>query len=188
MPGVADTYQGTEIPDFSLVDPDNRRPVDYRCRQTLLKNIRRRAESPSTNLEAYARELTGGIEDGRAKLYLTWRALHTRGDHPGLFSKGEYFPLTAAGPLSEHVVAFARRWEGQTAIVAVPRLTARLNSNADQPSLGPELWKNTHLETKELGSPSKWMNVLTNSRLTTKDDGFEVGELFTHFPVALLLQ
>ena len=123
-PGVADTYQGTELLDFSLVDPDNRRPVDYGRRQNILNDLRRRVDSSGVDLAAFARELTEAVEDGRAKLFVNWRVLHKRRDHPGLFTKGEYHLLTGSGPKSANLFAFARRWNGVTVVVAVPRLPA----------------------------------------------------------------
>jgi (1->4)-alpha-D-glucan 1-alpha-D-glucosylmutase len=108
VPGVPDTYQGTEVLDLSLVDPDNRRPVDYAHRQTLLKRP----------------------EQDR-KFFVTTKALHARREHPGLFSVGEYEPLHAAGPRAENVFAFARRHGGARAVVAVPRLVTRIGNWAD---------------------------------------------------------
>jgi (1->4)-alpha-D-glucan 1-alpha-D-glucosylmutase len=105
IPGVPDTYQGTELIDLSLVDPDNRRPVDYARRQALLKRP----------------------EEDR-KFFVTTMALHARREHPGLFSEGEYLPLEASGPRAEHVFAFARHLGGARAIVAVPRLVSRIGN------------------------------------------------------------
>src|SRR5262249_2445931 len=112
-PGVPDFYQGTELWDFSLVDPDNRRPVDYERRRHLLEELRARVKacendsaSPgnrphpltrSPSLTQLARDLVQTKEDGRIKLFVTHRGLHCRRDHPGLFTQGEYLPATAVG-------------------------------------------------------------------------------------------
>ena len=103
VPGVPDTYQGTELLDLSLVDSDNRRPVDYAARRALLAHPER---------------------DG--KFFVTLRALHARRDHPGLFSEGEYTPLIATGPRSQNVFAFLRCHGNMHAIVAVPRLVMQI--------------------------------------------------------------
>src|SRR5262249_42633770 len=106
-PGVPDFYQGTELWDLSLVDPDNRRPVEWPLRARLLNDLVKEIES-STNLAGLARRLLETREDGRIKLYLTRQALVFRRARALLFERGEYRPLDAQGPLSEHVCAFAR--------------------------------------------------------------------------------
>jgi (1->4)-alpha-D-glucan 1-alpha-D-glucosylmutase len=178
-PGVADTYQGTELPDFSLVDPDNRRPVDYQRRREMLASLRE--EFSSGDPAAPARELAEGIEDGRAKLYLTWRALTSRRENPGLFTEGEYLPLAATGARAEHLFAFARRRNGTTAVVAVPRLMSRLNTD------GRELWANTRLAVPPSDRAAVWRDAFTGRELRAADGILPATELFAHFPVALLL-
>ena len=101
-PGVADTYQGTELWDFSLVDPDNRRPVDYSHRRKLLREVRDLSERQIGNL-------VGNPADGRIKLYLTERMLTLRREHPGLFTSGDYIPIEAQGTAAQHAFAFLRR-------------------------------------------------------------------------------
>ena len=96
-PGVPDTYQGTELWDFSLVDPDNRRPVDYARRRQMLRDLQARAELSGDDRRAWVRELIEAKADGRAKLYVTWQALHCRRSHPGLCSTGEYQAAAAMG-------------------------------------------------------------------------------------------
>src|SRR5260221_1131824 len=109
-PGVPDTYQGTELWDFSLVDPDNRRPVDFDLRAKMLEDLKARAEV-GVDLAALARELTETKDDGRVKLYLTWRALRCRRDRAGLFSEGAYLPVEADGTGRDHIFSFIRRHE-----------------------------------------------------------------------------
>src|SRR5262249_18018899 len=125
-PGVPDFYQGTELWDFSLVDPDNRRPVDYGTRQRLLHDLKERAAAAGPNRSALARELADHQEDGRIKLYLTWKALNCRKEHPGLFTTGAYLGVTASGPQADHVFSFVRRTDKAEALIAVPRLLAQL--------------------------------------------------------------
>ena len=110
---MPDTYQGTELWDFSLVDPDNRRPVDYDRRRRMLQDLRSAAESAGGDLRELARDLVATKEDGRIKLYVTHRSLACRRDHPGLFTAGEYIPLAAEGSKAAHLFAFARRDGGR---------------------------------------------------------------------------
>jgi (1->4)-alpha-D-glucan 1-alpha-D-glucosylmutase len=188
VPGVADTYQGTEVPDFSLVDPDNRRPVDYGRRQAMLKELRERVDSCGKDLASFARELTEDAENGRAKLYVTWRALHARRKYTGLFTKGEYHPLASAGLQSGHIFAFARRQNGVTAVVAVPRLPARLNASSEKPTLDPGVWADTRLNLTDSDPNARWVNVFCKSELIAKNGELAAADLFSHFPVALLIQ
>jgi (1->4)-alpha-D-glucan 1-alpha-D-glucosylmutase len=183
-PGVADTYQGTEVPDFSLVDPDNRRPVDYRKRQAMLNDLRGAANSGDR--AAFVRGLTDSVEDGRAKLFLTWRALSARREHPGLFAEGEYIPLAVEGAKAEHVFAFARRLNGVTAVVVVPRLLARLNPDHARAPVG-DVWGDTHVALGELAPGAGWRDLFTERSLPA-NDGLLAADLFAHFPVALLFR
>lgn len=122
-PGVPDFYQGTELWDFSLVDPDNRRPVDYAMRSAMLDELLRQEERDRL---ALARRLVRSWSDGRVKLYTTLRLLRTRGGNPALFLEGEYLPLQASGVARGHVCAYARRHGGTWAVAIAPRLLAAL--------------------------------------------------------------
>jgi (1->4)-alpha-D-glucan 1-alpha-D-glucosylmutase len=126
-PGVPDFYQGTELWDFSLVDPDNRRPVDFAKRVMLLEELQR---LESNDLVSLAHELVSQPQDGRIKLYILYKALNFRRAHPNLFAQGTYLPLTASGARREHVVTFARRFENEWALVAVPHLVTKLSPSA----------------------------------------------------------
>lgn len=119
VPGVCDFYQGSELWDFSLVDPDNRRPVDFQRRRRLLAELRRRAETELADLVV---ELTEAWPDERIKLFVAWRALELRRATPKLLLEGSYLPLAVEGPRAENVCAFAREHEGRWAVCAVPRL------------------------------------------------------------------
>jgi (1->4)-alpha-D-glucan 1-alpha-D-glucosylmutase len=107
-PGIPDIYQGTELWCFTLVDPDNRRPVDYAHRRRLLQELETRFGGPQEKLAQRARDLLATLEDGRTKLYVLWRALHTRREFPSVFSQGDYRALSVHGRWAEHVCAFAR--------------------------------------------------------------------------------
>jgi (1->4)-alpha-D-glucan 1-alpha-D-glucosylmutase len=187
-PGVPDTYQGTELWDFSLVDPDNRRPVDYERRRRMLSELRAAAEGQ--DLRELARSLVAAKEDGRIKLYVTYRGLHCRREHPGLFSAGEYLPLGLMGAQADHVFAFARRAGESVALVAVPRLLVRLDPKGEQAPLG-KVWQDTRLFLPRVDPALRWHNLFTGERLAAVDhDGqaaLAVSDLFAHFPVALLV-
>jgi (1->4)-alpha-D-glucan 1-alpha-D-glucosylmutase len=190
-PGVPDTYQGTELWDFSLVDPDNRRPVDYECRRRMLQDLQSAAAAAGEDLRELARGLVAAKEDGRIKLYLTWRSLHCRRDHPGLLSAGEYIPLTGDGAKAVHLFAFARRAGDVCALVAVPRLPARLTPNSYQPPLGGAVWQDTRLFLPDVEPSLRWRNVFTGESLAPVErEGrpfLAAADVFAHFPVALLL-
>ncbi|MDF1615773.1 malto-oligosyltrehalose synthase [Desulfurivibrio dismutans] len=132
-PGVPDLYQGTELWDFSLVDPDNRRPVDYRRRRELL------AALPDPTRPATAemiKELLANLEDGRLKLLLTSRLLHLRRQIPELFGEGGYQPLTATGERGEHLCAFVRQWREHRLLVITGRWFATLAAVGTPPESG----------------------------------------------------
>ncbi|HXG11105.1 MAG TPA: malto-oligosyltrehalose synthase [Gemmataceae bacterium] len=190
-PGVPDTYQGTELWDFSLVDPDNRRPVDYECRQQMLGELKERVAAAGERLPPLARELTAAKEDGRIKLYVTWRALQCRNAYPGLFAVGDYLPLEAVGACSDQVFAFARRQGATWAVVAVPRLLTRLLSGPPELPLGREVWQDTLLLLPEIEPGRQLSNVFTGERLTAAErpgsSCLLLADVFANFPVALLL-
>jgi (1->4)-alpha-D-glucan 1-alpha-D-glucosylmutase len=190
-PGVPDTYQGTELWDFSLVDPDNRRPVDYERRPHLLAELRERAES-ARDLPGLARELAARKEDGRIKLYVTWKTLTFRRENPGLLSKGEYLPAGIVGERQENVFAFVRRHEGRVAVVAVPRMLTGLISRTGSAPLGPEVWKDTRLILSGGSWQAPLQNIFTGAELKlAASEGnwsLPLGEVFRDLPVAVLSQ
>jgi (1->4)-alpha-D-glucan 1-alpha-D-glucosylmutase len=189
-PGVPDLYQGTELWDFSLVDPDNRRPVDYDLRRRLLADLQARMAAGPGHLPALCRELTERREDGRVKMYLLTQALRCRRDHPGLFTGGDYLPAHATPDRDEHVCAFVRRHAGRQALAVAPRLLTRVIDPGELP-LGPAAWGEARLVLPGGAAPASWYNVFTAEELTAEEgDGrtcLALAEVFAHFPVALLL-
>jgi (1->4)-alpha-D-glucan 1-alpha-D-glucosylmutase len=187
-PGVPDTYQGTEEWDLSLVDPDNRRAVDYGRLRTDLGAIRERLAGPTPDLAGLVQSLLATMEDGRIKLYVIHRALEHRRNHARLFTEGAYVPLDAQGPRQEHVVGFGRRLGGETAIAVVPRFLARLHLPG--PPLGPSVWAGTWLPLPEEWAAGGYRHVLTGEdvRVVTRDGrpGVALETVFATFPVALL--
>ncbi len=181
-PGVPDFYQGAELWDFRLVDPDNRRPVEFRKRVRLLKALRKREQK---NPDTLVPELLADWEDGRMKLYVTCKALNFRRNHRELFLEGEYLPLSCSGTRKNNVVAFMRRKEDRWALVAVPRLTAGLV--APGAPIGQSVWKDGFLNVPS-GAPVSWTDVFTAQTLEGVEEGGNIplDRIFARFPVALL--
>ncbi len=184
-PGVPDVYQGNELWDFSLVDPDNRRPVDFGLRKRLLADLKRLDTSSAASLLE-----DSAWQDGRPKLYLIWKALGLRREKPDLFEGGEYLPLETSGECAAHLVAFARRREGELAIAVAPRLCAHLVDEAGPLLPAPEKWAGTLVRLSGELAGATYLNVLTGEKVTVEErDGeasLPVNALLRDFPVALL--
>jgi (1->4)-alpha-D-glucan 1-alpha-D-glucosylmutase len=185
-PGVPDFFQGTEVWDFSLVDPDNRRPVDFQKRRALLEGLR---NHDAGELRDLLPDLLARWPDGRVKLHLTYKALTCRRERVDLFKTGDYLPLEVAGRHQERVVAFARRLEGQWALVAVPRLMTKLIKTGEPP-LVPRVWGDTMLIMPP-DAPLTWHNILAGEarQTTRKSSGhaLPLAQVMASFPAALLL-
>jgi (1->4)-alpha-D-glucan 1-alpha-D-glucosylmutase len=175
-PGVPDIYQGNELWDFSLVDPDNRRPVDYARRRELLADLQ------------HASIDTIGMD--RAKLYLTWKVLGYRRSHDALFRDGSYVPVRATGMHAAHLCVFARRLKSKFAITLAPRLFSRLLGERDAAPLGAEIWGDCAIELPRACSSAMLWNVLDGAPLQPQErDGrrfVAVARALENFPVALL--
>jgi (1->4)-alpha-D-glucan 1-alpha-D-glucosylmutase len=192
-PGVPDTYQGQELWDFSLVDPDNRRPVDYDLRRKLLAELQTAESAGPQALLELVRALAGDVSDPRTKLFVTWKSLGFRRDHRDLCTLGEYIPLSTAGEFADHVCAFAWKHSPENqppawAIVVVPRLLARLADHTASPSfppLGPAAWRDTTLSIPA-GQSHCFTNVFTGQTLSAIGSTIPVAEVLSEFPVALL--
>lgn len=187
-PGVPDFYQGTELWDLSLVDPDNRRPVDFGARMAALAELGVRIAAG--DLQGLARELLERWTDGRIKMYTIHRALAWRRSAPELFQAGEYLSLATTGRCAGHVCAFGRRHGAHAAIVAVPRLTARLTEHGVRWPLGPEVWEDTAIVIPGDLAAEAYPHAFTGAavRPTPRNSQIvvAVGTLLAEFPVALL--
>jgi (1->4)-alpha-D-glucan 1-alpha-D-glucosylmutase len=180
VPGVPDFYQGTELWDLSLVDPDNRQPVDWALRERLLDGL---ATQSRLDRGGLARDLVKWWEDGRIKLYVIREALATRRGHVTLFQRGDYAPLEVSGGLADHVCAFVRVAPDDAAIVVVPRFLAR--RGVETPPLGSAYWDDARVATgANLGG--QFTNVFTGTTVSVNDGVLLVAEALADFPVALL--
>ncbi|HVY47707.1 MAG TPA: malto-oligosyltrehalose synthase, partial [Minicystis sp.] len=178
-PGVPDIYQGTETWDDSLVDPDNRRPVDFDARRRLLEEVR----AGQARGRAFAEELVVAAEDGRIKLLVTRAALALRARVPAPFGAAStYRPLAPSGAAASHVIGFARRApSGAEVAVVVPRLAAKLVQSARVPPIG-EVWGETKVDL----TPGDYVDAFTGERVTVGAGGALVRDVLVSFPAALL--
>jgi (1->4)-alpha-D-glucan 1-alpha-D-glucosylmutase len=208
-PGVPDTYQGNEVWDFSLVDPDNRRQVDYKMRQQAFESLRQHGGISELEI---VRRLLESPEDGRIKLHLIWKTLCFRQEHADLFQQGDYLVLGVAGAKADRVLAFARKYQDSTILIIVPRLVAGLMSEAnaagathadatpandthaaaettnasafDRLPIGPEVWGETHVLLPDSGRVN-CRNVFTGEILELEGQ-ISLAQALANFPVALL--
>jgi (1->4)-alpha-D-glucan 1-alpha-D-glucosylmutase len=189
-PGVPDLYRGSELWDFSLVDPDNRRPVDFARRRAILAELQRHIAEAGDDLSRLASELVDNVEDSRIKTYLIYQTLNFRRAHPDVFAHGSYLPLEATGAKRDHVCAFARSVGDEVILVVVPRLVVRLVGAAELPPLGPEAWGKTRLLLPPHLSGQSYQNLFTGEVVAPEDyqgdPGPFLGTVLGRFPVALL--
>ncbi len=186
-PGVPDFYQGTELWTLTLVDPDNRRPVDYETQIRLLDELR--ARESSVERRDLARELLATSRDGRIKLYVTYRGLNFRKENRSLLERGDYVPLHVSGKYAEHVIAIGHFSAESSAITLVPRLTVGIAAVGQAP-LG-ELWGDTSVHIPEGKTVPGYTNVFTGESIAPvmEQDGasiLRVAEVLSSFPVAIL--
>ncbi len=180
-PGVPDVYQGQEMWDFSLVDPDNRRPVDFEARERSLAQMT--AAIRGAGLSDLCQNLLQHCRDGRIKLWVTARTLNFRRSYKELFQSGGYKALHVTRGREEHVVAFARSLREQAAITVVPRFTYTLMKGKEDPPLGL-VWGDSELVLPPEFTGRRIYNIFTG-------ESYDVGqsilcrEIFARFPVAL---
>jgi (1->4)-alpha-D-glucan 1-alpha-D-glucosylmutase len=168
-PGVPDIYQGNEIWDYSLVDPDNRRPVDYDLRRQMLKSLS--AATPGELMQTWS--------DGRIKMFLTQRLLRFRGEHGDLFENGEYLPLHASGTFAECCVSFVRRRDDEWIAVIAPRLSSRVGF----PPIG-EVWQDTAIQLPEAFSLKDAHDLFTCQPIRHQKRQVTVRDMFSGLPFA----
>jgi (1->4)-alpha-D-glucan 1-alpha-D-glucosylmutase len=178
-PGVPDFYQGTELWDFSFVDPDNRRPVDFDARRAALSTldpVLQRLETGG-DVSNDVRAMVAGWTDGLVKLFVTVCGLRFRRAHPDVVLDGSYHPLEADGPGADHLVAFARAASAGTLVAAVPRLVL---------GVGPDTWSATSLRLPASLPATEYRHLLTGEAVEVSHGRIRATSLFSTVPVALL--
>ena len=174
VPGVPDVYQGCDTWDFSLVDPDNRRPVDYAQRKKALDTLEK----------ADAVDLLAHWPDGRVKLFVIRAILRYRREHADLFGQGGYRPLKVSGAHADGVVAFAREHEDRAVVVIVPRVTSRLGEGFP---VGAR-WENTAVTLAD-DHPAPWRELFTGRAVTPDERGVvTLADALANFPLAVLVR
>jgi (1->4)-alpha-D-glucan 1-alpha-D-glucosylmutase len=196
-PGVPDIYQGQELWNFSLVDPDNRRTIDFELRQNMLSELKAELSADDDARLAVAQYLAHHPADPKLKLFVTWQALCFRRREAALFREGTYLPIDVEGTYAAHAVAFAWRWKSavdvteKAALIVVPRLLMRLTdhlqgeADVSPPPLGPTVWAETRLALADLPR-GPWRNIFTGQSIRSDDGLLPLATLLNDFPVAFL--
>ncbi|WP_350616757.1 malto-oligosyltrehalose synthase [Pseudomonas sp. HY7a-MNA-CIBAN-0227] len=174
VPGVPDLYQGDEFWDFSLVDPDNRRPVDFNARQQAL-------QSP-----VEVRQLLQHWRDGRIKQALIAQVLTLRKAHPALFAKGSYEPLEVVGEHADRVIAFCREHQGKRLLVVVPRWTHSLLENSANPHVGAQVWGDTRVKLPFTVTTKNWKGLFRTGAVTPNKE-LSIRAALGDFPVNIFI-
>ena len=177
-PGVPDFYQGTELTALTLVDPDNRRRVDFAAATQHLEVTERLQGSP--------RGLLWEQEGVASKLYVIRKLLQLRRDDPELFARGEYNALQVEGARKEHVFAFARTYEGRSCIVIVPRWSAKLMDGVSELPVGEKAWADTKIALGNSTSATRMRDVFTDREIEAEGSA-ALANALAEFPVAVLV-
>lgn len=175
-PGIPDVYQGCELWDLSYVDPDNRRAIDYQCRMEALDTI---IQKEQQGTEAVLSFIQQHKQEGREKLFVTYKALNFRNTHNKLFLQGAYIPVIS----NENVVAYARKYKDKWVLIAFP-VNIKTITERKGGLLGEQAWSNDSLQLPE-GAPTKWKNIFTNENVEGNKQML-LKEMFAKFPMALM--
>jgi (1->4)-alpha-D-glucan 1-alpha-D-glucosylmutase len=190
VPGVPDFYQGTELWDLSLVDPDNRRPVDYAARRAVFARVRELAGAEPGRLSAAIAQALAAPADGLLKMLVTARALAARRRHRALFDGGTYVPLEVTGPRARHVVAFARLTPADAAVTIVGRFFTGLGA-ANRRPIGAEVWGDTRVTLPHVVRTATFHDVIGDTNVPIDEQSgvrtLPVGAVFSMLPAALLV-
>lgn len=184
-PGVPDIYQGSELYKFALVDPDNRRPVNYEENRLSLEKINHLINPEISEEHDWQKDLFP-LENGKMKLFLTASILNFRQKHQHIFRKGDYLPLETSGTRRRNLVAFARRFEKEIAIIIVPRLIYNYISDDTPMPAGKDFWNDTKIILPEDYSNFIWKDILTGQEHESLESMFYAGKVLNILPVATL--
>jgi (1->4)-alpha-D-glucan 1-alpha-D-glucosylmutase len=185
-PGVPDFYQGAELWDLRLVDPDNRGPIDFEMRRDLLAGVCATCASVAGE---DAEAMVTSWRDGRIKLHVVSRSLEFSRRQQDLIHEGDYLPLRAKGPQSERIIAFARRHGGNWVITVTPRCVASVQAPITGAEARRKFWDGSELVLPE-DAPNTWRNIFATRDATViqvADRRLDLGKVFDGFPVALLV-
>jgi (1->4)-alpha-D-glucan 1-alpha-D-glucosylmutase len=171
LPGMPDIYQGSELWDLCLVDPDNRRAVDYQTRNRLLNEMIPEGDRCETMMRDW--------RDGRVKLAVTATLLAERRAHPSLFAHGGYEPLAVAGPKADRICAFARTDAGDALVVIAARFPARIEADPD--------WAGTSVASPRTASATRWRDLLTGRIVVADGEVLSIEALPDAVPVVVLV-
>ncbi len=188
VPGVTDFYQGTELWDYSLVDPDNRRPVDYSVRKRHLADLQRKFPEETTGASSLIRNLLQTYQSGQIKQFVIWKLLEFRRRHRTLFEVGRYIPFEAIGAKRDHVCAFGRTHGTESIIVVAARLVLGLTRGAQRGALESDVWQGTSITIPETRPGASYRNIFTGQVLTLEAEACAVAipELLGLLPAAVL--
>ncbi|PYK13392.1 MAG: hypothetical protein DME65_02085 [Verrucomicrobia bacterium] len=170
-PGVPDIYQGNEIWDYSLVDPDNRRPVDYKRRQEMLELV----------AKPNAHDVVRNWTDGRIKMFLTHRVLQFRRTHGELFQQGDYLPINPSGTFADCCVSFSRKLADKWIVTIVPRLSSRVGF----PPVA-QLWKDTAIQIPETLSLAHAHDLFTCRPVPVQDRRVNLADAMSILPFTVI--
>jgi (1->4)-alpha-D-glucan 1-alpha-D-glucosylmutase len=186
-PGLPDFYQGTEVWNFSLADPDNRRPVDYDRLKALLASLH---ATDSDDPSAFLDRLVSEPADGGLKLFVTRCGLRFRREHRALFAKGSYLPLRVGGEKNKHVIAFARSFRGTTILVLAGRFFAQLEAPVRVP-IGSESWGDAEVVLRKRLPAGAYRDVFSGKIISPVQQNGDlvipVSQAFAHLPIAMLV-
>ncbi len=185
LPGVPDIYQGCELIDLSLVDPDNRRPVDYALRREVLRGLEVLAAASGESRTAGLRDLLAAPYDGRLKMWVIWRALGLRRERPELFARGDYAPIVVRGGRARQVVAYARRLDNAGVVVASGRLFASIGIEPGVSPLGERAWGDATLELPFIAPGTRLLDELSGEATVAAAPGIALADAFARLPFAL---
>jgi (1->4)-alpha-D-glucan 1-alpha-D-glucosylmutase len=181
VPGIPDIYQGDELLCLSLVDPDNRRPVDWAARERALDALHDVLPAGADIDPARLADWCTRLEDDGLKLYLTARLLRMRREHSALMSHGTYEPIAAEGRQAEHVLSFRREYRGEARIIVVPRLTSGLEGPVPVGSA----WADTVLRLPTEGA-QEWRCQVGGQVVQCSQGALPLPEVLARLPVAVL--
>ena len=190
-PGVPDFYQGTDLWDLSLVDPDNRRPVDFCLREGLLADVDAMLSADAADRPRQLTEWLNTWPDGRVKLAVTAAGLRLRRDHPALFQNGRYLALQTESSVPGNMVAFARSHEGMAAVFAAARLSATLTQDGGIAPIGADRWKTSRIRLPAEFAGRSFRDLVSGAELRPAVAGpdvwFFAGQIFETLPASILV-